>query len=148
MFFGDKPLASSSELSAIVGESSPGAKARLEIWRNGETRIVTATLGAAKPETGGRAAAGNESKDRLGLAVRPLTPEERKEAKVTGGLLVEDVNGAAARAGMQPGDIVLLADGKPVRSVDDLRAAAGSRGNVALLVQRGDSRVFIPLKTG
>jgi len=146
--FNDKPLGSSSELSAIVGESSPGAKARLEIWRKGETRMVTATLGTAKPETGDRAAAGRPDADRLGLAVRPLTPEERKEANVTGGLLVEDVNGAAARAGMQPGDIVLLADGKPVRSVDELRAAAGSRGSVALLVQRGDTRVFIPLKTG
>jgi serine protease Do len=81
--------------------------------------------------------------------VRPLTPEERKEAKVSGGgLLVQDVDGAAARAGMQPGDIVLMADGKPIRSAEELRAAAASRENVALLVQRGEARVFVALRVG
>jgi serine protease Do len=80
--------------------------------------------------------------------VRPLTPQERKEAKVSGGLLVEDVGGPAARAGVQPGDVILMAGGKPVRSVEDLRAATAGSGSVALLVQRGDARVFVPLKTG
>ena len=144
--FNDRPLASASELSAMVGESSPGAKVRLDVWRKGESRTLTATLGTAKTEPVA-GAPGHEGKDRLGLAVRPLTPEERKEAHVAGGLLVEDVNGAAARAGMQPGDIVLMADGKPVRNAEELRSAA-SRGTVALLVQRGDTRVFVPLKTG
>ncbi|HUN67222.1 MAG TPA: DegQ family serine endoprotease [Burkholderiales bacterium] len=146
--FDGKPVGTANELSAMVGEASPGNKARLEVWRKGQSQELIATLGAAKPESERTAATDGSGKDRLGLAVRPLTPEERKEAKVAGGLLVEDVNGAAARAGMQPGDIVLMADGKPVKSVADLRAAASARGNVALLVQRGDTRVFVPLKAG
>jgi serine protease Do len=146
--FDGKPVGSANELSAMVGEATPGNKARLEIWRKGQTQELTATLGAAKPASEHMAAGKDSGNDQLGLAVRPLTPEERKEAKVAGGLVVEEVNAAAARAGMQPGDIVLMADGKQVRSIADLRAAAGARGTVALLVQRGDARVFVPLKTG
>ena len=143
-----KPIGAASELSALVGQATPGAKATLQVWRKGEARELTATLGSAQAESKGKAAAEGQDKGRLGLAVRPLTPEERKQTNLPGGLVVEEVNGAAARAGMQPGDIVLMADGKAVKSVEDLRAAAGSKGSVALLVQRGDSRVFVPLKTG
>ncbi|HLX79187.1 MAG TPA: DegQ family serine endoprotease [Burkholderiales bacterium] len=144
-----KPIGAASELSALVGQAMPGTKAGVEIWRKGETRELTATLGTAKDESIKNASAEGQGKDKLGLAVRPLTPEERKEAKVADGVLVEDVNGPAARAGIQAGDIVLLADGKPVKSAGDLRAAAVGRGGVvALLVQRGDTRIFVPLKTG
>jgi serine protease Do len=80
--------------------------------------------------------------------VRQLTPEERRQAQVAGGLLVEEVAGPAARAGVQPGDIVLMAGGKPVRSVDELRSATSGGGSVALLVQRGEARIFVPLKLG
>jgi serine protease Do len=144
-----KPIGAASELSALVGEAAPGGKVSIGIWRKGEARELSATLGTAKDDENKTASAAGPEKDHLGLAVRPLTPEERKEAKVPGGLLVEGVNGPAARAGMQPGDIVLMADGKPVKSADELRSAVAARGGkVALLVQRGDTRDFVPLKTG
>ena len=143
-----KPVGAAGELSAMVGLATPGDKAKLEFLRKGETREVTATLGAAKSEPVASAAAQGQDKGRMGLAVRPLTPEERKEMKVAGGLLVEEVNGPAARAGVQPGDVVLMAGGKPVQTVADLRAAALGKGNVALLLQRGDARVFVPVKLG
>jgi serine protease Do len=59
---------------------------------------------------------------------------------------VEEASGEAARAGVQPGDIVLMADGKPVKGIEDLRKAADSRKTIALLVQRGEARVFVPLR--
>jgi serine protease Do len=142
-----KPIGAANELSAMIGQSTPGSRVRFEVWRKGETRELSASLGAAPAESDRKAASNGSARDRFGLAVRPLTPEERKEANVASGLLVEDVNGAAARAGMQPGDIVLMADGKPVKSVEELRSAA-ARDNIALLVQRGESRVFIALKAG
>jgi len=80
--------------------------------------------------------------------VRPLSRQEQEAAKVSGGLLVQGVNGPAARAGVVPGDIVLQAGGKPVRSVEDLRAATSTGKTIALLVQRGDQRLFVPLQTG
>ncbi len=143
-----KPVGAAGELSAMVGQASPGDKAKLEVVRKGETRELTATLGAAQGTAVTEDAASASGKGRLGLSVRPLTPEERKQAKVAGGLLVQNVNGPAARAGVQPGDIVLMAGGKAVQSVEDLRAATEANGSVALLVQRGNARVFVPLKLG
>jgi serine protease Do len=67
---------------------------------------------------------------------------------VQGGLLVEEAGGLAARAGLQPGDIVLMAGGKNLQSVEDLRAATAGSGTVPLLVQRGDARVFVPMRLG
>jgi len=65
------------------------------------------------------------------------------------GSVVEDVDGAAAEAGIRPGDVVLSANGKPVKSVEQLRAAvSGAKDHVALLVQRGDARIFVPVELG
>jgi len=146
--FDGKAVGGAGELSAMVGQATPGDKAKLEILRKGESRELVATLGAAKADPAEKVAASGASKGRLGLSVRPLTPEERKEAKLAGGLLVEDVGGPAARAGVQPGDVILMAGGKPVKNVDDLRSATAGSKSVALLVQRGDARVFVPLKIG
>jgi serine protease Do len=146
--FDGKPIGAAGELSALVGQAAPGDKAKLEIRRKGETRELSATLGAAKADPAEKASAPGQDKGRLGLAVRPLTPDERREAKLAGGLLVEEVDGPAARAGVQPGDVILMAGGKPVQNVDELRKATAGSGSVALLVQRGEARVFVPLKLG
>jgi serine protease Do len=147
--FNGRPVGDSGELAAMVGESTPGAKVQLEVLRKGERRTLTATLGTAADPSVQRAAA-DETADRgrLGLAVRPLSPQEQEAAKVSGGLLVQGVSGPAARAGVAPGDIVLQAGGKPVKSVEDLRAATRSAKTIALLVQRGERRLFVPLQVG
>jgi serine protease Do len=68
---------------------------------------------------------------------------------VQGGLLVEDASGPAADAGIQPGDVVLSVDGSPVNSVRQLRDRIHPRDKqVALLVQRGESRIFVPVELG
>ena len=148
--FNDKPVGAAGELSAMVGQASPGEKAKLEIWRKGETKEITATLGAAEAQTAdssGSEASGEGGK--LGLAVRPLTPEEKSAAKVSEGVLVERATGPAARAGIQRGDIVVSADNKPVKGVEDLRSAVGNgKKAVALLVQRGEARIFVPVRVG
>jgi len=152
MKFNGKPIGVAGELSALVSQSLPGEKAKIEVWRKGETKELTATLGTSEPATTAAAAKpGSEAaaEGGLGLAVRPLTQEERKAAKVSEGVLVERSQGPAARAGIQRGDIVVSADNKPVKSADDLRAATKSeRKTIALLVQRGDARIFVPVRTG
>jgi serine protease Do len=146
--FNDKPVGAGAELAAMVGQSSPGDKARLEIWRKGAKQEIAVTLGKSEDDGATRAAAGQPGEGRLGLAVRPLTADERAAANVTGGLLVESVNGPAASAGIEAGDIVLQAGGKPVNSVADLRAATRGGKSVALLVQRDGERIFVPLQAG
>jgi S1-C subfamily serine protease len=87
--------------------------------------------------------------DKLGLSLRPLEEAEKKEAAVTNGLLVEDVSGPAERAGVQPGDVLLAVNGTPAVSVEQVRAAtAASDKSVALLIQRGGEKIFVPVRLG
>jgi len=81
--------------------------------------------------------------------VRPLPGEEQRQGSVQGGLLVERSSGPAAEAGLQPGDIVLSANGAPVSSAAALKSAVeNSKGHIALLIQRGDARIFVPVRVG
>jgi serine protease Do len=81
--------------------------------------------------------------------LRPLTKDEREQIGVPGGLVVEDSSGHAAEAGIQQGDVVLSVDGTPVQSVAQMRNLVHDRDKqVALLIQRGDSRIFVPVELG
>ncbi len=146
--FDGTPVVDAGQLSARVGVAAPGDKANLEIWRDGKTLTLTATIGnAATLVTADNGAAG--APNRLGLSLRPLNPSEKQQAGVSGGLLVEDAEGRAADAGIQAGDVVLSVDGTPVQSVPQMRRLVEDHGKqVALLVQRGDARLFIPINLG
>jgi len=145
-----KPIVSSADLPAQIGLATPGEKVQLQVWRKGSTRELTATLGNDADKS--TQVAGNDSapgQGKLGLALRPLNPQEREEAGVAGGLLVQDASGAAELAGIQAGDVLLAINGTPVRSVDQVRAVvAKSDKSVALLVQRGDNKIFVPVHLG
>jgi serine protease Do len=81
--------------------------------------------------------------------VRALTPEETRQSEIKGGLLVEEVTGPAARAGVRPGDVIVSVNGEPVGGADQLRAMVGKAGKrIALLIQRGDNRLFVPVELG
>ena len=139
----------SADLPALVADKGPGAKAIVEVWRKGSARSLTVATGAAKEDRVASNEQGAPSGGRLGLAVRPLTREERSENNGRGGLLVEQVSGAAERAGVQPGDLVLALNGTPVNSVEQLREQASKSGkHVALLVQRNDRQLFVPIELG
>jgi serine protease Do len=142
-------VASSSDLPPRVADIRPGDTAKLTVWRDGKEREIDVKVGATKAETVASNAQGGADHGRLGLSVRPLTPDEQRQADVDGGVLIQGVTGPAARAGLQPGDVVLSVNGKPVKSVDQLRdLVKGAKDEVALLVQRGDARIFVPVELG
>jgi len=148
--FNGESIVDAGQLSAHVGQAMPGDKATLEIWREGKTSTITATIGSAATATVADAGdTGAAGQPRLGLALRPLSPSERQQAGVSGGLLVEQSQGHAAEAGIQPGDVVLSVDGTAVDSVAQLRKMIGQHDKqVALLIQRGESRLFVPVALG
>jgi serine protease Do len=147
--FDDTPIADAGHLSARVGAAAPGEKASLEIWRDGKTMLLTATIGNAAQSAADDGSAAASAPARLGLALRPLNPEERRQAGIAGGLVVEEVQGRAAEAGIQPGDVVLSVDGTPVQSVAQLRKMVQDHDKqIALLIQRGDARLFVPVTLG
>ena len=146
--FNGQPVSASAELPAKVAAIAPGTKARLEVWHKGEVRtldVIVGELPQAQPAGDNKLAA---DKGRLGVAVRALDPREEQEAD-TKGLLVLEASGPAAHAGIRAGDVILSVNGKPVQSVDALHKlidAAGKR--VALLIQRNDARIFVPIELG
>ncbi len=144
-----KPVKDSSELPAVIGDVKPGGSVRLEIVRKGTTQNIEVTVGAMKDAKVAAKSSGQAEQGKLGLAVRPLAPEEQKQAGVEGGLVVEEVAGPAARAGIQPGDVILSLNGTPVKDAEHLRELVSKSGkHVALLVQREEARIFVPVDLG
>jgi len=145
-----RPIGQSADLPRVIGETRPGTRGSIRIWREGGTREVTAALGEIPAEK--IAAAGGDAKaksGKLGVAVRPLTNEERKQIGADGGVLVESADGPAGRAGVQPGDVILALNNQPVKNVEQLRRLVErSRGSVALLIQREGNKIYVPVRLG
>jgi len=143
-----RDIEKSIDLPRIIGESRPGTEVKLKIWRQGDTKQLSASLGEAPAEKVAKAEApAKATPSKLGLALRPLTDEERKQIESEGGLLVEQAEGPAARAGVQAGDVILAFNNQPVKSVDQLRRLVDkSRGSVALLIQREGNKIYVPIR--
>jgi serine protease Do len=143
------PVADAGQLSMRVNTTPPGERATLKIWREGKPMTLTARIASATAGETVDANAGPADQAPLGLTVRPLTSDEREQAGVASGLVVENVQGRAAQAGIQQGDVLLGVDGEPVKSVAQLRKlVSGGHKSLALLIQRGDNRLFVPLALG
>lgn len=147
--FNGKDIGASGELPALVAGLNAGDVARLRVWRKGAAREIEVRIGSFSDAKVAAGPAQESPKGRLGVAVRPLSPEELRQAEVRGGVIVEDAGGAAAHAGIQPGDIILSVNGENVVSPEQLRALIAKAGRkVALLIQRGETRMFVPADLG
>jgi serine protease Do len=145
----DRQITNSAELPAQVADMKPGTTVQLEVFRQGSTKHLNATLGELKETQLASADMGQQSGGRLGLTVRPLTAEERAEAGGSSGLLVENATGRAAQAGIQPGDLIVSLNGMPIKSAEQLRKLVAKAGkHIALLVQRDNARIFVPVDLG
>jgi len=147
-----QPIIAAGDLTAVVSIAKPGEKVALDVWRDGKIVRVDATLvgDSAKADPSSRNnLAGVDSGAKLGLALRPLDPLEKRQSGIPSGLVIEDAGGAAQMAGVQPGDVLLSVNGKAVNSVAQVRDVVGkSSKSVALLIQRGDDKIFIPVRIG
>src|SRR5438094_3873892 len=151
--FNGKPIEQASQLPQVVAQTKPGTKAEVEVWRGGKKQTLGVAIAEMKTEKTARAGekpGAEEGGGKLGLAVRPLTPEEKKElGGGVQGLVVEGASGPAAKAGIRRGDLVTAVNGQPVKTVDELRALLEkSKDSAALLIRRGDATVFVPIEIG
>lgn len=148
--FNGREILRSSELPPLVGATPPGTRAEVEVFRDGRVRKLTVVVDEL-PAEGALAASGSRSggaaAGRLGIVVEALTAEQRERLglKQDEGVLIAGVSGAAARAGLRPGDIVLMVGRDKVGSPAEFeRRTRGVKpgDTVMLLVRRGDQTVF------
>jgi serine protease Do len=145
--FAGKPVATHVELMRLVAASAPGASVELELLRNGAPSSAAVRIMAPEPSRARPTDIG--SADRLGFQLAPLSDAQRKRLALDYGLLVQRAEGAARRAGLLPGDVILAVNGDATRSLAEfLRAVAKAASGdvVALLVERAGGRAFVPLR--
>lgn len=141
-----KAVEHSGDLPRIIGSIKPGSKSTLTLFRRGATREVTVDVGEFVDEevvrsAGAAPAPASPAQSALGLTVTDLSSAQKKELDVRGGVRIESVDGAAARAGLREGDVLLSIDNTEI--VDSKQFAtlaekvAKSRA-VSVLVRRGD----------
>jgi serine protease Do len=151
---GGRPIERFGELSSAVAGMRPGTDANLDVWRNGKQQSVSVKVAELKEQQqtasyrgGNPKEHGGDKASELGLTVRQLEPREKEQAGTTGSLVVEEVSGPAQAAEVERGDIILGVNGKRVHTVQELQEAARTAGKtVALLIQREDAQIFVPLR--
>ncbi|MGH9755518.1 MAG: PDZ domain-containing protein, partial [Blastocatellia bacterium] len=150
-----------NSLRNIVASAGPGVEVTMTILRDGREQQLRATLGELANQTTGRGAGGPTSEqsggssdeERLGFTATPMTPDLAARLGLRGnarGLAITDVDpaGAAAEAGLRPGDVIEQVNRQAVRSMEDLKSAlsrAGSRP-LLLLINRRGSTVYVTLR--
>ncbi len=149
-----RPVEKSSDLPRMVGNTKPGAKVQLQVFRRGAYRDVSVTVVEFEPEraassAGREAAKPQVSTGALGLSVTDLTEAQRRELKVKGGVRVESVEGASAKAGLREGDVLLSLDNTEINSAKQFEALAAKLDKsraATVLVRRGDSVNFLIIR--
>ncbi|KVQ91073.1 peptidase [Burkholderia ubonensis] len=142
-----KPVADSADLLGTVAGMRPGHRADLLVWRAGHARHLQATVGAF--DSGVASNGDAQALARFGLALRPASEQERRQLGVSQALVIEQASGQAARAGLRAGDVVLSVNGAPAANAGALIGELDrARGTIALLVQRGGTRLYVPVDPG
>ncbi len=151
--FNGSTIEKSGDLPRLVGNTKPGSKSTLTVLRKGSKRDLQVVVAEMESE---QTAKKEEKKPKqeqvanaLGLVVSDLTDAQKRELKLDGGVVVDLADGPAARVGLQPGDIVVRlnnTDIKDAKQFNALVAKLDPKKNALLLVRRGESSQFVPVR--
>lgn len=140
-----KAIDDSVDMPVIIGSMAPGSIAKLSIIRNDKDMTLDVKVEEAPNESASSNASKTAAANKLGVTVRPLNDEEKAKAE-TEGLLVTESTGAARKAGIREGDIIVNVNGVKIKKTDDLARVLEKNKNLRVLVQRRDGRIFIPVR--
>ena len=153
--FNGVPIEKSSDLPRMVGSIKPGTRSTVNVWRKGASRDLPLVVTELEPEKlvkrDDKKAKPEAAANALGLVVADLPETQKRELKVDGGVVVEAAEGAAARAGFRAGDVILRLnniDIKDTRQFNGLVTKLEAKKLAVLLVRRGDSTQFVPVRPG
>ncbi len=158
--FNGQAIERATDLPRMVGNTKPGSKVNMTVFRRGGSRDLTVTVAEFEQEQAAaqpRPMSGSEDKPKttpaaqsIGLAVTELSAAQKKEAKVKGGVRVESVSeGAAQRAGMREGDIIVAIGNTEINSVREFEAAVAKLDKskpIPVLLRRGDLASYLLLR--
>lgn len=140
-----KAIDDSVDMPVIIGSMAPGSIAKLSIIRNNKDMTLDVKVEEAPNASASSNASKTAAANKLGVTVRPLNDEEKAKAE-TEGLLVTESTGAARKAGIREGDIIVNVNGVKIKKTDDLARVLEKNKNLRVLVQRRDGRIFIPVR--
>jgi serine protease Do len=153
-----KPVERSGDLPRIIGGTKPGSKATLQVFRRGSTRDLAVTVAEFEAERSTRRAAAEQpgsapqaTKSALGVTVSDLTDAQKRELRVRGGVRVDAVEGAAARAGLREGDVILSVDNTEITDTKQfatISARVEKARAVSVLVRRGEWVNYLVIRPG
>jgi len=153
--FNGQVVEKAGDLPRIVGNTKPGTKSTLQVFRRGAYKDLGITVVELDLEKAAKAAAAAESKPTavasLGLGLSDLSAVQKRDLKLNGGVLVEDVDGPAARAGLRPGDVILSVGNVQVANVKQFEAVLSKleKGRpVNVLVRRGEWAQYAVIRPG
>ena len=143
--FGGVQVDQTPDLPRIVGNTKPGSRSELQVWRQGKEKTLSVVVGEFKRDEQAAAAPQEPQKGgalaTFGLTVRALSDDERKALNIAGGVYVEATDGLAAQAGLRAEDVILAVDNQKISSVDGLKKVLGAldkRKAFNVLFRRGD----------
>ncbi len=151
--FAGRDIERSSDLPRIVGGTKPGTRVSMQVFRKGKTidlQVTVAELPADRPvaRRGADTPRGGTA-NLLGMVVSDVPPEKLKELRLRGAVQVDSVDGAAARVGVRPGDLILAINNVEVTSAkqfNELVAKLDPKNRVLLLVRRGEQSQFLVIR--
>jgi serine protease Do len=147
-----KPIEKSEDLPRIVGNTKPGTKSNVTVFRRGALKELSITVAELEPEKVAKQSSDTEEKTKsaasvqgLGLVVVDLSDAQRSELKLKGGVRVESVQEAAAKAGLREGDLILSIGNQEVANAKDFEAVSAKIDKnkpVSVLFRRGELTRF------
>jgi serine protease Do len=151
--FDGKVVETSNDLPRIVGMTDPGKSVNVDVLRKGGKKTLRIKVGEMPSEeieiSQNNTPSTEAATNKIGLTLAALTPEQKKKLNGKNGLLVTGSTGAAAEAGIRRGDVILGLNNSETQSVDQFNKqinAVRAGKTVAVLVQRGDSTLYVPIK--
>ena len=152
--FEGRAIEKASDLPRQVGNTKPGTRSAITVFRRGQNRDLNITIAELEPEQTARRPAARSSEapkaagtvQALGLTVVDLTEAQKRELKVKRGVRVEAAADAGARAGLREGDVILSVGNVEINNVREFESAVGKADRnrpVNMLIQRGDLVQFV-----
>lgn len=157
--FNERAIEKSSDLPRIVGDTRPGSKVSLMVWRKGAQKELSITVADMEPAE--KVAAKKQDDEpattttnALGVGVIDVSDAKRRELSIKTGVEIQALaeDGPLSRAGARVGDVIVrLGDVDIIASKQfeiAVKAVTKNNKSVAVFIRRGDSTLVIPVKPG